>query len=66
MEVLIMEEIKEILNWMKSVEGTPVGAIKEKMSLAVVNSLWTIVGGERFKHNDPALLALTSGFTEFV
>jgi len=64
MEVLIMEEVQEILNWMKSVEGKKVGAIKEKMSLAVVNSLWTIVSGERLKHNDPALLSLTTGFTE--
>jgi len=64
MELLIMEEVKEILNWMKSMEGKPIGGIKEKMSLAVVNSLWTIISGERLKHDDPALLALTSGFTE--
>jgi len=60
-----MEEVKEILRWMKSQEGTPVGEIKDKMSLAVVNALWTIVSGERLDHDDPALMEITVGLTKF-
>jgi len=64
MESMIMEEVNEILRWMKSQEGTPVGKIKDKMSLAVVNSLWTIVSSERLDHNDSTLMSLTSGITK--
>lgn len=46
MEALIMDEVHEMAETLKRKGGKPVGEIKEKFSLAVVNSLWTIVGGE--------------------
>ncbi|XP_021962197.2 cytochrome P450 2J6 [Folsomia candida] len=64
MEALIMDELEEILDWMKSKEGLPVTNIKERMSVAVVNSLWTVVSGKRYKHDDPAILKLTKDLTE--
>jgi len=54
METMIMDEVKELEEWMKSQVGKPI-AVKEKFSLAVVNSLWTIVSGKRFSHDDPKL-----------
>lgn len=59
-----MDELEEILDWMKSKEGLPVTNIKERMSVAVVNSLWTVVSGKRYKHDDPAILKLTKDLTE--
>lgn len=45
MEALIMDEVHEMTEVLTRQRGKPVGEIKEKFSLAVVNSLWTIVGG---------------------
>jgi methyl farnesoate epoxidase/farnesoate epoxidase len=64
MEGLIMEELKEIVEWMKSKEGFPVEDIKGKMTIAVINSLWTILSGHRYKHDDPVLLALTKNINQ--
>jgi hypothetical protein len=64
MEHLIMEEVKEMIDWMKAHEGKPIGGIKERMTLAVVNSLWSIMSGQRFKQDDPTLLSLTGLLTK--
>lgn len=50
MESLIMDEVHEMTEMLKKKGGKPVGEIKEKFSLAVVNSLWTIVGGCVLSH----------------
>ncbi|XP_021961978.1 cytochrome P450 2J5 isoform X2 [Folsomia candida] len=64
MEGLIMDELGEILDWMKSKEGLPVRDVKQRMAVAVVNSVWTLVTGKRYKQEDPAILKLTKDFTE--
>lgn len=50
METLIMDEVHEMIEMLTKKGGKPVGEIKEKFSLGVVNSLWTIVGGNCFCH----------------
>ncbi|CAG7733123.1 unnamed protein product [Allacma fusca] len=54
MEGLILEEVDELIEWLKSQEGKPV-SINRKFYLAVINSLWTILAGKRFSHTDPKL-----------
>lgn len=45
MESLIMDEVHEMTEILKKKSGKPVGEVKEMFSLAVVNALWTVVGG---------------------
>lgn len=47
MEGLIMDEVHDLCKVLKSTNGRPVGGIKRKFALAVVNSLWTVVAGNR-------------------
>ena len=54
MDSLILEEVNEIIQWMKSEEGHPI-SVNRKFGLSVLNSLWTILTGHRFKHDDPQL-----------
>ncbi|XP_035712950.1 cytochrome P450 2F3-like [Folsomia candida] len=64
MEALIMDELKELLDWMKSTEGQVISDIKDKMTVAMVNSLWMIISGHRYKHDDPKILALSEQLAE--
>ncbi|CAG7817746.1 unnamed protein product, partial [Allacma fusca] len=54
MEGLIQEEVDELLDRLKS-EGTDPVSLNNKFTLAVVNSVWTIVTGKRFGQSDPKL-----------
>ena len=54
MEYLIMDEVHEMIKWMKENEGNPV-SVKWSFSLATVNALWSITTGQRFDQNDPKL-----------
>ena len=54
MEDLIMDEVKDIIEYFKREEGNLV-SVHRKFSLAVLNSLWTITSGKRFAQDDPAL-----------
>jgi len=54
MQDLILDEVKEVIEWMKKEEGNPV-VVKRKFGLAVLNSLWTIVSGKRFSQDDARL-----------
>lgn len=54
MEQLIMEEVREIVDWMKKEEGHPL-EVNRKFSLAVLNSLWMILSGKRFDQHDTTL-----------
>lgn len=55
MEELIMEEVKETIDRLKSFPEGLVEDIKGIFQIAVVNSLWMIVGNRRFKHDDPKI-----------
>jgi len=64
MESMIMDEVNVILRWMKSQGKNSVGDIKDKMSLAVVSSLWTIMSNEKLDHNDPILKEVVNTMTK--
>lgn len=51
----MMEEITELTERLGAFKGKPVEDIKNELSLAMINSLWTIVAGTRHSQNDPKL-----------
>ncbi|OXA54984.1 Cytochrome P450 2J6 [Folsomia candida] len=55
---------KSSMEWMKSQKDLPITDVKQRMAIAVVNSLWTVVAGKRYKHTDPAVVRLTKDITE--
>jgi hypothetical protein len=52
MESTIMDEVTDIMAWIKENEGKPV-SVNRKFSLAVVNALLTIMTGKRYDQDDP-------------
>lgn len=54
MEAMIMEEVTDIIDWLKKGVGKPI-SVNRKFSLAVLNSLWSILTSERYDHDDPRL-----------
>lgn len=64
METRIMDEVNEVISTYKSMQGKPVGNIKNKLRLAMVNSLWTILTSKRFTHDDPKLLHLSMNISD--
>lgn len=65
MEMLIMDEVHDLLATLGKREGAPISGIKELFSLAVVNSLWTVVSGKRYNQNDPNLRAISSSLNRY-
>jgi hypothetical protein len=57
MENLILEEVKEYMEFLKVHENTPV-SLQRQFSLAVLNSLWMILTSKRYKHDDPRLVEI--------
>lgn len=49
-----MEEVNDFLKWMKEREGLPT-VVGRRFALATVNSLWTIIAGERHEQDDPII-----------
>jgi hypothetical protein len=56
MEALIMDEVTELVEWIKVQDGQPI-QLQQRFRLAVVNALWHLLAGVRFEHDD---LKLTS------
>ena len=56
-----MLDVRELIERLKEEEEKrrPVSDIKERLLLAVVNSLWSISVGKRLPQNDKALLTMT-------
>ncbi len=63
MESVMMEEITELNERLAAFKGKPVGDIKNELSLALINSLWTIIAGTRHSQNDPKLRSLAIGLS---
>jgi hypothetical protein len=49
-----MEEVEEVLTWLKREEGAPV-SVSRNFSLSVLNALSSIISGIRYPHNDVRL-----------
>jgi len=54
MEELIMDEVNTFTDWLKKQNGNSV-SLQDRFTLAVLNSLWRILSGERFDHDDAKL-----------
>lgn len=54
MEAMIMDEVTEVIDRLKKHSGKPV-SVNRMFSLAILNSLWTILTSERYEHDDPTL-----------
>ncbi len=65
MEMLIMDEVHDLLATLGKTEAAPISGIKELFSLAVVNSLWTVVSGKRYNQDDPNLRAISSSLNRY-
>ncbi|ODN00908.1 Cytochrome P450 2J5 [Orchesella cincta] len=63
MESMIMEEVNEMKDRLLAYKGRPIDDIKNMLSLAMLNSLWSIVAGTRYSQDDPKLRELARQIT---
>jgi len=54
-----MTEVNEFIELLAQAKEEPVTNVKDRLIVAVVNSLWFISTGIRHKQNDPKVRALT-------
>jgi cytochrome P450 len=54
MESIITEEVDEFIEGLKKETGQPI-SLNRKFSLAILNSIWMITCGRRYKQDDPRL-----------
>lgn len=54
MENLVLDEVAELIQGFKRDVGKPIST-QTRFNVAVLNSLWSIVAGERYSHDDPIL-----------
>ena len=67
-ENVIEEEINELLDELRASAASNVDGIvdmKGVFSVSIVNILWAIIGGERFKRNDAKFIKLLDTIEEF-
>ena len=65
MEGLIMEEVKEVVDWIKRQNGKPI-MLYRRLKLATLNALWAILSGERYEHDDPHLTEIMENYDLYV
>ncbi|CAG7730888.1 unnamed protein product, partial [Allacma fusca] len=66
MENLIMEEVNDFNSCLKSEEGKSLFMNAQKFELPVLNALWMIITGKKFKHDDTEKLGLLKKLDDFV
>jgi len=59
MESIILDEAVELISRFREENGRPVST-QNRFNAAIINAFWTIVAGERFKHDDPKLAKLVN------
>jgi cytochrome P450 len=59
METLINDEVVDLISEFKKELNQPVN-LKRRFNAAVLNSLWHMIAGERFAHDDPQMISLIS------
>ena len=65
MEGLIMDEVNELIGWIKEQNGKPI-SLRRRFTLAVINALWKILSGERYDHDDPLLTRILDNYDTYV
>jgi cytochrome P450 len=65
MEGLIMEEVNDLNSMLKSKEGSSIPINGQVFELPVLNSLWVILTGKRFRHDDEHKLEILRGLDRF-
>jgi len=66
MQDLIMIEVTEFIELMVETKGEPVRNVKDRLIVAVLNSLWFISTGTRHRQNDPELVSLAKKVGSYV
>ena len=61
MEDTLLDEVQKLCNEYSKVEGTPM-CLDNTMNLSVINSLWSILTGEKLPIMDPKLVKIVSDF----
>jgi len=54
LEGLILDEVMELVTWIKTQNDNPI-ELHRRFSLAVINTLWTILSGKRYEQDDPKI-----------
>jgi hypothetical protein len=65
MESIISEEATELAERLRKHCGKPI-SIQNQFNAAIVNALWSILTGERFKQDDPELAEAIKRLTTYV
>lgn len=61
MEGMIMDEVNETIERLNKTTGEYI-TVKDKLDVAVLNSLWTLLNGQRMKHDDPKIREILNAF----
>jgi len=64
MEEMILEEGAELCDWLRDQGGAPI-ELNRRFSLAVINSLWRMVTGERHEQGDESLIEILDKLERF-
>jgi hypothetical protein len=62
MESIIHDEVSDLIERFKQNSGKPM-SIDNAFNAAVVNAIWSVMTGERFKQDDPELMRAISLLT---
>jgi len=60
MESIILDEVQDLLKTFRKTLGKPIST-QAVFNVAIINSLWAIVAGQRFSHDDPKLQKMVAG-----
>ena len=64
METLIVDEIQEFISRLEEDSGKAI-VTQNRFNISVLNALWTIISGERLKHDDPELIKVMEAITRY-
>jgi methyl farnesoate epoxidase/farnesoate epoxidase len=55
MESVIQEEVSDLIERFKETAGKPIST-ENAFNAAILNAIWSIIAGDRFKQDDPELM----------
>ena len=65
MENLILEEVHDLISWIKKNEKKAI-SVNKKFNLSVVNALWMIMAGHRYDHDDTKHTTILNEANEYL